>query len=315
MKKIIVAMFDREGYTKRLAEYLIRHCNTMLDVRLFTSIESMRKFLRREVVEMLLIGEKDWDSAWEAESHVHQLIFLSDGEMVREGTSQQIIFKYQSAESIVRELLSVIAEDDSIQSSDMKRGIGNVEFIGVYSPFGGAGVSTFAYRMAKEYGVQYLTLYLDLELFDGMSAYLDRKHSKAVVDVAGGGMSKLIFYLQQNKDKVAVKIQALVQHHEGMDCIGAVDDYRDLYSMKVDDLHRLIQVLSEKTEYQKIVFDIGYLSESSLELMRNCDILYLPKAGSHIQENKQLSFERLLLREGDQDLLERIRFVAMKEAG
>ena len=128
-------------------------------------------------------------------------------------------------------------------------------------------------------------------------------------------MSELIFYLQQNKDKLAVKIQALVQRRDGIDCIAAVEDYRDLYSMKVADLRHLLQVLAEETEYQKILFDIGYLGESSLELMRHCDILYLPKAGSDIQQNKQLSFEQLLIREGDQDVLKRIQFVTMKEAG
>lgn len=314
MKKIIVAMFDREGYTKRLAEYLIHHCNAMLDVRLFTNVENMLKFLRREAVEMLLVGEKDWDSAWENEVNVHRLIFLSDGDMVCEGTSRQIIFKYQSAESIVKELLSVIAEDDSIQTVNVKLGYRNAEFIGVYSPFGGAGASTFAYRMAKEYGVQYLTLYLNMELFNGMSIYQDRQH-RDITGTDRGGMSELIFYLQQNRDKLAVKIQALVQRREGIDCIAAVEDYRDLYSMKVADLRHLLQVLAEETEYQKILFDIGYLGESSLELMRHCDILYLPKAGSDIQQNKQSSFEQLLIREGDQDMLERIQFVTMKEAG
>lgn len=317
MKKIIVAMFDCEGYTKRLAEYLIHHCNAMLDVRLFTNIENMRQFLRRERVEILLVGEKDWDSAWETEVNVHQLIFLSDGDMVCEGTSRQIIFKYQSAESIVKELLSVIAEDDTIQTGKFKTGFRNVEFIGVYSPFGGAGTSTFAYRMAKEYGVQYLTLYLNMELFDGMSIYQDRQH-KDITGTAGtgrGGMSELIFYLQQNKDKLAVKIQALVQRREGIDCITAVEDYRDLYSMKIMDLRHLLQVLAEETGYQKILFDIGYLGESSLELMRHCDILYLPKAGSDIQKNKQSSFEELLIREGDREMLERIQFVTMREAG
>ena len=314
MKKIIVAMFDREGYTKRLAEYLIHHCHAMLDVRLFTNIENMRQFLRRERVEMLLVGEKDWDSAWETEANVHRLIFLSDGDMVCEGTSRQIIFKYQSAESIVKELLSVIAEDDTIQTGNVKVGIRNAEFIGVYSPFGGAGASTFAYRMAKEYGVQYLTLYLNMELFDGMSIYQDRQH-RDITGAGRGGMSELIFYLQQNKDKLAVKIQALAQRQDGIDCIAAVEDYRDLYSMKVVDLRHLLQVLAEETEYQKILFDIGYLGESSLELMRHCDILYLPKAGSDIQQNKQSSFEQLLIREGDQDMLERIQFVTMKEAG
>ncbi len=315
MNKIIVAMFDREGYTRHLAEYLLHHCSALLDVRLFTNAEQLQQFLHRERVEMLLIGERDWDPSWRDRADVRHLIFLSDGNMVREGMGKSVIFKYQSAESIVREILAIIADDDAIQTAGTCIKMKHAEFIGVYSPFGGAGVSTFAYCIAREYGVQYQTLYLNMELFNGMSVYRDRDGKGILDETESKGMSELIFYIHQNKDKLAVKIQSLVKRRERIDCIDAVEDYRDLYSMTIPDLQRLLQVLAEESAYQKILFDIGYLGETTLELMRSCDILYLPKAVSEIQQNKQISFEQLLLREGDQELVERIRFVAMKEAG
>lgn len=45
MKKIVVAMYDEEGYTRRLADYFCQHQKNLFDVRLFTSEESLRKFL------------------------------------------------------------------------------------------------------------------------------------------------------------------------------------------------------------------------------------------------------------------------------
>ena len=43
------------------------------------------------------------------------------------------------------------------------------------------------------------------------------------------------------------------------------------------DMTRLVNVLSEETDYDTIIFDIGYLGESSLSLMKMCDKLILPK--------------------------------------
>lgn len=313
MKKILVAMFDQEGYTRQLAAYLSHHQNTMMDIRLFTNEESLRQFLRQGPVELLLVGEKDWDPQWEEDSMIRRLIFLSEGDVVREGINRPVIFKYQSAESIVQELLAVIADDDGMQVRTKRASSDHVEFIGVYSPYGGAGVSTFSYEMAREYGMQYITLYLNLELFHGMSGHSISKWKEYTPLEDNRGMSELIFYLRQHKEKIAVKLQSLIQTQDGIAVVRAVEDYRDLYSMTVSDMQRLLRVLAEETEYQKIFFDIGYISECSLELMRCCDVLYLPKARSEIQHNKQTAFEQLLIREGDREMLERIRFVSMGE--
>ena len=313
MKKILVAMYDREGYTRRLAAYLNHHQNAMMEVRLFTREESLRQFLKQESVEMLLVAERDWDPLWERDARIHRLIFLSEGDVVREGMNHPVIFKYQSAESIVQELLAVIADDDGMEVRTRRVTSDRVEFIGLYSPYGGAGVSTFSYEMAKEYGMQYATLYINLELFHGMPGHSISKWKEFTPMEESRGMSELIFYLRQHKEKIAVKIQSLVQLQDGIAVLRSVEDYRELYSMTVSDMQKLLHVLAEETEYQKVFFDIGYMAESSVELMRCCDVLYLPTAKSEIQQNKQTAFEQLLIREGEREMLEQIRYVSMKK--
>lgn len=313
MKKITLAMFDQEGYTCRLADYLCRHQNSLLDVRLFTNKTSLHQFLEKESVDLLLIGEQDWEPQVYSNSRIHKLVILSSGDMVREGTEQTVIFKYQSAETIVSELLAVIAEADGIRMSRHRTSSGFTEFIGIFSPFGGAGVSSFSFRIAREYGVQYRTLYLNLELFEGMTADMTEKRRGPEEAEGSRGMSELIFYLRQRKDKTGIKLLSLTRHYAGIDCIGTVEDYRDLYSMRKEDLQKLLEVLAEETEYQKIIFDIGFISETSLELMRSCDCLYLPLPCSEVQKKKQESFQKLLLREGMEETAGRIQFVNMKE--
>lgn len=61
MKKIVVAMYDEEGYTRRLADYFCQHQKNLFDVRLFTSEESLRKFLIGQGTELLITGERDWE--------------------------------------------------------------------------------------------------------------------------------------------------------------------------------------------------------------------------------------------------------------
>ena len=95
MKKIVVAMYDEEGYTRRLADYFCQHQKNLFDVRLFTSEESLRKFLIGQGTELLITGERDWELFRGINHGIHRLILLSDGQCVREDNGQAVLFKYQ----------------------------------------------------------------------------------------------------------------------------------------------------------------------------------------------------------------------------
>lgn len=309
MKKIVVAMYDREGYTSKLAAYFCQHQKSLLDVRLFTAEESLCRFLQEKCTELLIIGEQDLELLHTLKHHVCRLIVLSEGQCVRENIGQTVIFKYQSAESVLQIVLAIIADDDRMQVPIQKKQVSGTRFIGVYAPFGGAGVSSFSQHLTKEYNLREKCLYISLELFDGLASSDPGKQNDVWNPEASGGMSELIFFLRQHREKISVKLDSLVKHTQGMYCIAAVDDYRDLYSMTISDLRCLLEVLSEETEYEKVVFDIGFFGEIPLELMKHLDTLYIPRADTANQKRKQLSFTRLLHREGLFEVSEKIQYV------
>lgn len=312
MGKIVIAMYDRDGYTKKLADYFCRHQRNLLDVRLFTREESLRNFLAQECAELLVIGEQDWELLRNEQGNVHKLILLSDGQYVREETGQNIIFKYQSAESVLQTILATIAEDDQMQIPIRRKQGGGTSFIGVYAPFGGAGVTTFSWQLVREYSLQGNCLYMDFQLFAGLPFENAGKRMELWKSGKTGGLSDLIFFLRQHREKVALKLESLVCHDNGLDYIAAVEDYRDLYSMTITDLQRLLVVLAEETMYSTIVFDIGFFNETALELMKHVDALYMPKAITGIQKRKRHSFEQLLNREGLHELAGQIQYIEIK---
>lgn len=309
VEKIVIAMYDQDGYTKKLADYFCRHQRNLLDVRLFTREDSLRNFLAQERAELLVIGEQDWELLQKEQGNVHKLILLSDGQCVREEREQRVIFKYQSAESVLQAILAEIAEDDQMQVPIRRKQVDGTRFIGVYAPFGGAGVTTFSWQLVREYSLQGSCLYMDFQLFAGLPFDNAGKRMELWRLEESGGMSELIFFLRQHREKVAIKLESLVRHYEGLDYIAAVEDYRDLYSMTISDLQRLLGVLAEETVYTTIVFDIGIFNEMALELMKQVDMLYMPKAITGVQKRKQQSFEQLLYREGLHELAGRIQHI------
>ncbi len=126
-------------------------------------------------------------------------------------------------------------------------------------------------------------------------------------------MSEAVYYIKQKKDKLAFKLASIIKHHkDGYNYILPVEDYSDLYSISQEDMECFTDVLGREMMYEKVVFDVGYIHVSSLKLFQVCDLLILPEASGQLQENKQHSFEKLLIRNGMDKVVQNIKYVAMK---
>lgn len=307
MKKLLLAVLAEEVYAGRFADYVNHHKNDFIELMIFTTVQSLSDYIKNSIIDILLFDSIISEQIPE-DKNIHKIIILSDGERVKEGNDYSVIFKFQSADMIVKEILNDAAEDDKIKKLSIGCIHMQTEFIAVFSPFGGAGVTKFAQDMSNSMGQSKPTLYINLEAFDGFAEFEDegnagRKYIR--------GMSELVFYMKQNKDKLAFKLESVIKKTQNYSMVLPVEDYRDLYSIKYKDMMSLISVLSDEMPYEKVVFDIGYINDVSLKLMNMCDKLIMPKPADTVQQNKYNAFIRLLVREKLDRLKDRIRLVKM----
>ena len=300
MKKIQVALYDKEGYMSCLVGYLCRKGRGMLETRLFSSLDMLVTCAEAGKIDVLLAGEEVVEEIRGLEGKVAKIMLLSEGNQVKEGTGYYLLFKYQSAQEIVKEVLEQIAEDDTIAFTKAFPSKRRVSFVGVYAPFGGSGVTEYALSLAGRLAEKEKVLYVSFEQFHSLDFLQDTGKDA----VSYRGMSEVIFYLKQRKEKLALKLETVVVSKERTDYIFAVEDYRDLYSLNCEDIHHFLEVLSQQADYETIIFDIGCLSEAMLYLMEHCDSLYMPQAETKQQKSKEAAFGRLLHRENHEPLLE-----------
>ena len=300
MKKIQIALYDKEGYMSCLVGYLCRKGRGMLETRLFSSLDMLVTCAEAGKIDVLLAGEEVVEEIRGLEGKVAKIMLLSEGNEVKEGTGYYLLFKYQSAQEIVKEVLEQIAEDDTIAFTKAFPSKRRVSFVGVYAPFGGSGVTEYALSLAGRLAEKEKVLYVSFEQFHSLD-FLQNTGKDAV---SYRGMSEVIFYLKQRKEKLALKLETVVVSKERTDYIFAVEDYRDLYSLNSEDIRHFLEVLSQQADYETIIFDIGCLSEAMLYLMEHCDSLYMPQAETKQQKSKEAAFWRLLHRENHEPLLE-----------
>lgn len=311
LKKIQIALYGRDEYMSHLAEYICCKGHNMLETRLFTNFDMLCESAKKGRIDVLLAGEEVIEEIRLLKNKISQIMLLSEGNQVSECSEFYLLYKYQSAQNLVKEVLVQIAEDDTIcctQKLALKR---SVELIGVYAPYGGAGTTEYARTMAEEFSKHFKTLYINLELFQGLSFLSGER--KAGPGQFERGMSEVVFYLKQRKEKLALKLETVIAAIDGLDYIFAVEDYRDLYSLSCEDMSRFIKVLLQETEYERVVFDIGYLNDSSLYLLENCNRLYMPRALTETQRSKEDAFFRFLQREEYDEIAQQFEIVDMEK--
>lgn len=301
--KIKVALYDSDGYMTSLVRYLCRKCQNFMEARLFTDPGMLKNHLENRNVDVLLVSEDFKENTLIYAEQIPQIIFFSEHNDVRENAGFPVVFKYQSVSEIVKEILTVVAENDKISYSASIISKRTVEIIGGYAPFGGGGVTRFLYDTAEKMAKKEKVLYVNLEEFHGLSHI--KKGKQGNMGEAYRGMSEVLFYLRQKKGKLALKLESIVYRKGNLDSILAVEDYRDLHAVTKEDMMELLQVLLEQTSYQTIVFDIGFLCDATLYLMEECRKIYMPEPQNEIQISKEHAFSKNLKAEKKEELLEK----------
>lgn len=303
MKKLLFALYDTEGYMMPLAGYFGKKF-FMMECRLFTKKDCLLEFLKGHQVDVLLLGQEVEAAQLSYLEHVKKVIILSEEKNIPNQQNIPIIFKYQSAEKVCQEIFQMIAQEE-IPFLSARETRENIAFYGLYRPYGSLLQMQKLYLSDEAKGKKSLVINLEpLSGFDPMEERNEEDGSNL------RGMSELVFYLKQHSEKIALKLRVLVQKWKGMDCIYPVEDYRDLYSLNCEEIDLLLSVLAEETDYELVLFDVGFLSDASLYLLYCCDRIYIPQAVNDWEENQKKSLERLLEREGMEEMKSNIHYVS-----
>lgn len=328
MEKVVIGLYDKTVYAERFAEYFCQGGNRCIDFRIFTVCDKISEFVKKARLDVLLLGQEYVDEVKDT-NQIGKIIVLSEGNYVMEGEKYPVIFKYQSVENIINEVLENIADDEKIRLEENNKNPAriNTELIGVYS--------SDSVNLALKYGVDLAiktakvkkTLLVCLDQLNGLDGALRQENnmSEQVFSYEREdmtyetsyvrGMSEVIYYLNKKGSKLALKLQSIICHRDSVDCIYSVEDYRDLKYFDIEGLEEFINIISGQMEYETVIFVIGYLNETFIELMQKCDKLYFSAVHDEIDRQRLSSFEKTLMRDGLTGSLDNIMFFASEKSG
>ena len=197
MKGKILAICTQEPeYARGLSEYILGRRELLFQVMVFLDLEKLRQFINEHRVDLLLLDDIYADTET---MDVKQVFMLCDDRNYKETDCYHPIYKYQSGEKIIAEILSCCAEEEGSETI-LRIQKADVEVIGVYSPIHRIGKTQYALQLAKEFAKKGNTLYLNLE------AYAGRQEGEEET----GGLTEILYYLRQGCKNMGIRLETLL---------------------------------------------------------------------------------------------------------
>lgn len=295
MNKRIMAVFDVEPcYADRLAEAANQREKVPFTVIAFTNMDKLTEFSMENQVEILLVDEKSRQAA--SQVRANQVVILSEGEALGGEGELPGVYKYQSADAIIREVMACYCTRTAEPASSQ---VGSKSIlIGVYSPINRCLKTSFSLVLGQVLAKDQQVLYLSLEDCSGLSKIMGQS--------GPGDFSDVLYYYSRGGLSWA-RLKSLVYSWDRLDYIMPVRYPEDLCQVTAGEMADLLVKLAGKRIYEVIVVDLGQFGKKAAEVLEVCDGVYMPVRQDLVSAAKVEEFEAYAAASGHGGVLDKIR--------
>lgn len=294
--KHILAVYDVDlVYAARFAEVVNQKEKIPFEVVAFSSMERLRAFAAEHPVKLLLLGDRV--PLEEKESvRAEKVIYLSDNETKPGSPAAPCVYKYQSSDAIVRDVMTWYGENLGELPEISGRGMAKI--LGVYSPVGRCLKTSFALTLGKLLAQEERVLYLNLEEFSGLSVLTKEEYKSDLSDL-------LYFYTGGSYN--SLRLNSVVHTMGELDYIPPVRYPEDLDQAGEEAIAGLIRTIAGEGAYDTLVVDIGSGRRTALSVMKLCRMIYMPIRDDPVSQAKLEEMTQYLSQTGNGVLRDRIK--------
>ena len=281
MNHILAVCDTEEAYASKLAEYINQKNSFPFQARSFSTIEKMTDFCKKQHIEVLLISErfyplelKDYD--------IDKLFILQESESFDEDV--EAIWKYQSCETLLKELLMLLAKEPG-KTAHIRRRQG-LFVMGFYSPVKRSLQTSFALTMGQLLAKRGKTLYVNMEACSGLSRLLGKEFMH--------DLSDLLYYLQNGKNGIGYYLSSITEQIGNLEILPPMQCQMDLISISIRDWLQLFYEIEVCTEYEYLLLDLSDSVQGLFDLLKHCDRIFTVTAEDGMAMAKIDQYEKML---------------------
>lgn len=261
----IMAVYDVDPfYADRFADFANQKERIPFMVMAFTSLEKLKAYAKDHEIEILLISSSV-DSEMYSQVKAALTVILADGEVVQVKESYPSIYKYQSTDCILREVMACYGEKPV--EAQLRLVGSKSTVIGIYSPVGRCLKTSFALAMGQLISKDSRVLYLNLEEYSGFSRLTGESYK--------GDLSDVLYVFRQGSYHW-MKLSSYVYTWGNLDYIPSVRYPEDLCQISSEEMAELIGRMAQESSYETIIVDLGQFGKNVVEILEACDVVYMP---------------------------------------
>ena len=290
-----LVIFDEdEEYVHSLMEYIGDKKGLPFNIEAFSDFDRYEKYMKERGADILLISPDALQSL-DSNAKVNKTIIFSDGDAVSEMDDIACIYKYQSVDNILGEVLDYYSQS-GISKGYLALGRGKTtEIIGVYSPVGRSQKTSFAMTLGHVLAEDKETLYMYFEDFSGLSSVVNREFRQ--------DLSDLMYHYRMSPDSIGVKLKAIACNIHGLDVIPPMNYSIDLRNIGSSLWRQLIEDIASTGIYEVVVVDLSNMVGDVFEVLSVCNTIYMPVRQDRISMSKINELEQYLFKSGREELI------------
>lgn len=285
MKKSIFAVCDLDSsYACNLMDYLNEKRSTPFEVQAFTNVESLKEFAAEQEIEILLISTRAMCNEIR-ELPISRIVILSEGEQFQESDLEYpFVYKYQSSDQLISEVMEYYAGTNP--NTYLFTAAAKTKLIGVYSPVGRSGKTSFALTLGEILAETKQVLYLNLEEYSGFEDLFDLHYRTDITD--------LIYFARQKEGSLIYKLNSVIQSFHSLQYIPPALFSADLRDVSGEEWLAFLKEIMTYCEYDVIILDLGSQVDELFQILQKCEKIYMPTAQDAVAKAKLAQYDRLL---------------------
>ncbi len=287
MKRPVLAVCDvEEGYARSFLAYLNARERMKLpfDFRAFTNAGELKDYAADHEIEILLISERAADESVRA-LPAGKLIILTEGQTLPELESYAQVYKYQSADRVVREVLDCYgAEKLAAARPARRRQRGRLA--GVYSPASFSQRMLFSLTLGQILAGNQAVLYVCLDGYSGLTEMLRPGE--------GASLSDLLYTYRRKGTVTEAHLREALCRLRQLDCAVPAVAPEDLQSLSGSEWSGFMDALLQAGRYDVLVLDLGDVVRDLPEVLETCGEIWLPLQADVLSAAREKQFENSL---------------------
>lgn len=301
MDRQMIICSEEELYVLRLADVIADREELDLQVQVCTSFEQAERLEEFQGAELLLIGD---EIPYEKRqmSRAARRFVLTSQEGTEVGEEEIPIYKYQSVRSIFAQIVETCLDQDNAGLFLVPRK-GGRRLIVVYSPIHRIGKTRFAKALGHVLSREEGTLYLNMQEYPGKEIRLGGKSAS---------LADLLYYSRQEQNHLGLRLASMVKEEDGLAVLDPIPVSLDLKEVAWEDWNSLILQILKKGPYQNLILDVSESVQGLFDILKICDVWYLPYIESVEEEGKLDQFFDVLEFMGYKKLSQKARMTEMK---